>query len=411
MKILHTADWHLGQNFYCFDRTNEYIDFFRQLKGIVAEEQPDALVISGDIFDTAVPSNAIVKLYNNELIDIVKNSPDMKIVVISGNHDSPSKLEVAESLWANFNVSIIGTLNKVDNCYNYDKLIVPVVHDNETIAYILAVPYIHASNYPPLGDSYADKVAGLYKLLLFRIADRPDNVPVIALGHLSVANADFSGHKVVKYSDNADDLMPIIGGVDSVTADVFDDALSYVALGHFHQAQHLGQENVRYAGSPIAVSFDEKYKHFVTIAEFNGADLKDVRLKEITPLKPLFDIADKAVPFEDAKKMVAALPNDLSAYLRVNVLVEGVNIPNMFEQISELTENKKVNLCLVRPVYPETEAKQSPFLVESVAHFKEMSPLDIANYVYKEKYSIEMPDELKKCFSLVINELSTEEGV
>jgi hypothetical protein len=66
---------------------------------------------------------------------------------------------------------------------------------------------------------------------------------------------------------------------------------------------------------------------------------------------------------------------------------------------------------LVRPVYPETEAKQSPFLVESVAHFKEMSPLDIANYVYKEKYSIEMPDELKKCFSLVINELSTEEGV
>ena len=88
MKIIHTADWHIGQNFYNYDRMEEHKYFFAQLNDIVKKEKPDALLISGDIYHTSIPSNSSTKLYTEALIDLHKSCPTMRIYVIAGNHDS-----------------------------------------------------------------------------------------------------------------------------------------------------------------------------------------------------------------------------------------------------------------------------------------------------------------------------------
>ena len=107
-KFIHTSDWHLGQNFYGYDRTEEQADFLHQLAGIVRKHQPDALLVSGDIFHTAAPSSAAVTMYVNAMLDIHNACPTMTIVVIAGNHDSASRLQSDSRLWELAGVRVLG---------------------------------------------------------------------------------------------------------------------------------------------------------------------------------------------------------------------------------------------------------------------------------------------------------------
>ena len=107
-KFIHTSDWHLGQNFYGYDRSEEQRDFLRQLAAIVAQEQPDALLVSGDIYHTAAPSSAAVSMYVEGMLDIHDACPSMAIVVIAGNHDSASRLESDSLLWRLAGVRVLG---------------------------------------------------------------------------------------------------------------------------------------------------------------------------------------------------------------------------------------------------------------------------------------------------------------
>ena len=104
MKILHTSDWHLGQEFYSYDRTEEHTSFLNQLKQIVADENPDVMVVSGDIYHNATPSNTTMKLFTDHLIQIQDECPSMKIIVAAGNHDSSARLEMTRNLWKKFNI-------------------------------------------------------------------------------------------------------------------------------------------------------------------------------------------------------------------------------------------------------------------------------------------------------------------
>ena len=94
-KFIHTSDWHLGQSFYGYDRSEEQQDFLEQLADIVRQHQPDALLVSGDIFHTATPSNAAVKMYVDAMLNIHDACESTTIVVIAGNHDSASRLDYA----------------------------------------------------------------------------------------------------------------------------------------------------------------------------------------------------------------------------------------------------------------------------------------------------------------------------
>ena len=112
MKILHTSDWHLGHALYNYDRSEEQICFLNQLTGIVQEEQPDVMVVSGDIYHYSTPSAATQKMYTDGLLRIHQACPSMTIVVTAGNHDSSSKLEIDSNLWDHFRVKVIGHIER-----------------------------------------------------------------------------------------------------------------------------------------------------------------------------------------------------------------------------------------------------------------------------------------------------------
>ena len=143
MKILHTSDWHLGHTLYNYDRSHEQQAFLQQLTRIVAEEMPDAMVVSGDIYHYSTPSAATQKMYTDGMLEIHRACPGMTIVVTAGNHDSSSKLEIDSSLWNHFGVKVVGNIERTREEVNLEKHIVEVIDEAAALkGYIIAVPQI-----------------------------------------------------------------------------------------------------------------------------------------------------------------------------------------------------------------------------------------------------------------------------
>ena len=143
MKILHTRDWHLGHTLYNYDRSHEQQAFLQQLTRIVAEEMPDAMVVSGDIYHYSTPSAATQKMYTDGMLEIHRACPEMTIVVTAGNHDSSSKLEIDSSLWNHFGVKVVGNIERTREEVNLEKHIVEVIDEAAALkGYIIAVPHV-----------------------------------------------------------------------------------------------------------------------------------------------------------------------------------------------------------------------------------------------------------------------------
>ncbi|MDE6652840.1 MAG: exonuclease SbcCD subunit D [Muribaculaceae bacterium] len=244
MKILHTSDWHLGHTLYNYDRTEEQRAMLDEITDVVRERKPDVFVLSGDVYHTSQPSAAVQKLFTEALVGIRDANPGMTIVVTAGNHDSGSKHEVFRTPWRALGVHAIGRLDKE----NIDDHIVEVAGKG----YVVAVPYCNEKSIPE----------DFFQKLLDEVKQRnTEGRPVVLTAHTTVKGCDFSGH------ENASDYM--VGGIDSMEVSQFGSGYDYLALGHIHHEQyvHTGHHNVRYSGSPMAVSFDENFKHSVSVVE------------------------------------------------------------------------------------------------------------------------------------------------
>nr|MCR5037046.1 exonuclease subunit SbcD [Bacteroidales bacterium] len=311
MKVLHTSDWHIGQVFHNYSREEEHKYFFEQLKSIIIKEKPDVVVVSGDVFHTATPTIVSQRLYYNFIVDLSRLDSDLQIVITSGNHDSPSRLEAPRPLWEAFNVSVVGMLDYQtvtdENGLNFDatKIEIPIRRKGEIIGWVLAVPYINGN-------------ANIYDLLLKHLKTRPeynDNQSIVAMGHLAVKSADITGH-------SAD----IIGKLETLDIQDFKDVkgIDYWAFGHIHYPQAIkGIENMRYAGSPFPISFNENYEHSVVSVNIEDGMIKT----KIIPLKTLIPIVDfrakpkgydDALPYETVLMQLIEILGE-KAYVRVHV--------------------------------------------------------------------------------------------
>ena len=174
MKLIHTSDWHIGQTLHQYSRDDEHKYFFNQLKNIILEEEPDVLIVSGDIFHSATPTVVSQRLYYHTLVELSRLHDDLQIIVVAGNHDSPSRLEAPRELWEAFNVTVIGGLdfykefNESELSYDASKILIPVKRNDEIVGWVLAVPFINAGNYPPLkdNDTYSNRVFSFYNNLI-----------------------------------------------------------------------------------------------------------------------------------------------------------------------------------------------------------------------------------------------------
>ena len=224
-RFIHTSDWHLGQNFYGYDRSEEQRDFLRQLALIVRQHEPDALLVSGDIFHTAAPSSAAVNLYVDAMLDIHNACPGMAIIVIAGNHDSAARLESDKRLWELAGVQVLGGICRDnDGKADLDRHIIRVAGKG-TVA---ALPFAYPASFPLAPDATdierSQRQQAYFQALLDRANEDNQGLPVVLMAHLAVSHSDITGHDP--------NMM-----MECVDISTLGQGYDYAALGHIHRPQ------------------------------------------------------------------------------------------------------------------------------------------------------------------------------
>ncbi len=264
MKILHTADWHLGQRFYDRSRIEEHRQFFDFLLEYIKTEQIDLLLVAGDVFDTANPSHEANALYHKLLFQL-HSMHNCQIVIIAGNHDSPSHLSTAHEFLRECNIHVVSVLPENPT----DALIEIKKEQGETL-HIAAIPYLRDRDLRTAtrGENIEDREESLregIRQCYWQMAEHASSCkPLIATGHLTALGS--------RKSDSERAIH--IGNLGSISSEDFPESFAYVALGHLHRPQAVG-DRMRYSGSPIPLSFSEldvqKEMRLITV---DGEELK-----------------------------------------------------------------------------------------------------------------------------------------
>ncbi len=385
MKIIHTSDWHLGHSFYGYERSEEHLCFLKQLCDIVRNEAPDALIISGDVYDSVAPTIAAQKLYNRMILELRATAPAMKIIITAGNHDSSSRLELNGELWSAFDVKIVGNIERNENTANYEKHIISVENsEKKTVGYIVAVPYVYHANYPAIESETESRMHYFHRQLLAHVQERnSNNLPVIMTGHLAVCGANIRGHESKCTHLVYENIEELGEGYD------------YLALGHIHHPQAVnGSDRARYSGSPIPLNFDENYPHSVSIVEIEQHDtLPTVREATIEPLVPIYTIQHDKEGIDTILEEIDTLPKRKS-YVRVRLKVKDVIPMRERAMIEEKFSGLEAILCEIQPVRETVStSEQSTFAPEEI---RQLSPLDIAMDYYRRQFGKDMSKELQQ---------------
>lgn len=390
MKLIHTADWHLGQTFFEYDRKMEHTLFLAWLREQVAAHEVDVLLVAGDVFDTPNPSAESQRQFYTFIKDVTAENPTLQIIITAGNHDSAARLEAPNPLLEAMNVTVRGVVKRTEEGeINFDHLIVPL----DKGGYCLAVPYLRQGDYPE-SATYAEGVQAMYRELFERVPNK--NKPIVAMGHLQATGSEIS------QNDRAE--RTIIGGLECISPEAFDSQIAYTALGHLHRAQRVsGRENVRYAGAPLPMSFAEKNNKqgitLVTIADKTEIERIEfdapVKLLSIPPLS-LAEVLSEIEQLPDGEVC------GMSPFLEIKVLITEPE-PSLRVQIEKALEGKAVRLARVEAKMCGNESEQHTISYEEL---QKINPLDMATNIFKNKYGGDtMPETMKGLLEKVIREV------
>ncbi|HJD97889.1 exonuclease SbcCD subunit D C-terminal domain-containing protein [Mailhella massiliensis] len=255
MNILHTSDWHLGHQLYGRRRHEEFQAFLAWLQGFVRERQVHALLLAGDVFDSALPGTRAQELYYRFLGDLLSpGSPCRHIVITSGNHDSPAFLDAPDILLSSMGIHITGRAREPEG-----EVLMLEGPEGEPELIVCAVPFLRERDLYRAKEGegmqerdrlMAEGMREHYRRAALRAEElrAGRDIPVIAMGHLFTSGGALS--------EGVRELR--IGSLGQVDAGIFPESLDYVALGHLHLAQKAGgSERIRYSGSPLPLSFAE----------------------------------------------------------------------------------------------------------------------------------------------------------
>ena len=385
MKILHTSDWHLGHVLYNYERTAEQKSMLNQIKEIIKNEQPDAMVLCGDVYHTSQPSSTVQTMFTDAIVAMHEACPTMTIVITAGNHDSGTKHEIFQTPWRAFNVHSIGNIDK----NNPESHIIEVPGKG----FIVAVPYAYERTIPD----------GFFQQLLDKVEERNTNgLPVVMMAHTTVQGCNFTGH------DNASEAT--VGGIDSMPHEALGIGYDYLALGHIHHAQfiHGTDHRMRYSGTPLAVSFDETFNHSVSIVELNkhgdAPKLTEITIENPRPLVNL--PAQGTASWDEAKALLKEFPDDLPAYVRLNVEIKNTVLIGAMEEARNIARGKNCRVCHVNVTRPEQVRNKSRML--TVQELKNIPPLELVKrYASDKKHPFD--EEMEEMFKEVIAIIRQEE--
>lgn len=402
MKILHTADWHLGNTFHGHSRLDEHRHFLKWLLQTLREKQPDALLVTGDVFDSANPSAAAEELLYDFLLRATLEVPGLQIVLTAGNHDSAGRLEAPAALLKTHNIYVRGTIHyttKGEPDFDYHLLPLADRQTGQASCVCMALPYLRGGDYPA-GMTPEEGLRFFFAQLHARL--RKSNykgLPIVVAAHFYAAGAD------ICKDEHSERL--VVGGQDCVEADVVGQNVSYAALGHIHKAQQVrGGEATYYAGSALPMSFSElNYKHGVQFVDIDPQGEALVEFVEYAPLRGLITIPAKgrAVSTEALFDCINSLPkrdkkntDSLTwPYLEIHV-EEAQPQPTLMHDVMEALQDRAVHFCRMLRVRPENKKADSANDVDtpSADTLTNINPLELARRNFEARFNSEMPEEL-----------------
>lgn len=412
LKIIHTADWHLGQTFFGYDREDEHDAFLKWLSETLTAQQTDVLLIAGDVFDVANPSAAAQRRLFHFLKETNRQNPDLQIVIVAGNHDSATRLEAPVPLLKELNTTVVGLIKRTEEgTIDFESLLVPLYNkEGKRDALCLAVPYLRQGDYPPSEEQHDTYIAGIGRMYeeLYQYAEarREPGESLIAMGHLHATGAELSA------DDRSERI--IMGGLESVSSDAFPEGIAYTALGHIHKAQRIGgRNNLRYSGSPLPMSFSEtNYHHQVISLTVENGVLSVVESLSVPLFTELCRIPDQPVPPVEVLEKLSALPlavdegntdSNRWPYLEVHVLLTEPD-PGFRHRVEEILADKAVRLTSILPSYPKRE-ENGEVCPLSYNDLQKIAPLDMLKHAFTGKYGGDLPEDIESLFNEVVREV------
>lgn len=356
LRIIHSGDWHLGHSLHGLTREHEHGRFLAWLADTLEERRADALIVAGDLFDSANPPASAQAMLYRFLVQAGRRCPGLQVVLIAGNHDSPARLEAPSSILDALNVRVVGAVRRLpDGRLDTAPLIVALRdRDGAVAARCAAIPYLRPSDLrlPDGGDGdLADGVAALYAEALAAIeAERSEDEALIALGHCYMVGTSLS-----ELSERR-----ILGGNQhALPAGVFPDCVTYAALGHLHLAQRVGgRDHVRYSGSPIPLALDERrYRHQVVQVDIERGRLAAWEALPVPRAVEILRVPERgAAPAEGIEAALAALvldeslPPECHPYLEVAVRLPRPD-PSLRRRVEEALAGRPVRLLKLTVEY------------------------------------------------------------
>jgi DNA repair protein SbcD/Mre11 len=387
MKLLHTSDWHLGQQLHGVSREPEHAAFLDWLLQTLNAQQIDVLLITGDIFDSANPPPAAQTLYYQFLAACFAQRPQLQIVVLGGNHDSAARLDAPQAALRALNVIVVGALREVT-----DSVIALRDSSGRIAAQLVAVPYLRPSDFA-VGSGWS--VAAADAIYAERIAwarqlRQPDQA-LLASGHCYMVGGVLSSLSERDIQRGNQDALPVT---------LFPTDLAYVALGHLHRAQTVGARNgVRYAGSPIPLSLIERdYPHQVVVVRFDGEKAAEINELKVPRTREILLIPEVHAPLDQVLRALHELPTPMAnaerALLEVRILLDAP-VARLRQQVNDALANAAVELVSISVRYPERVTETAPNWNPTMR----LDPQAMLESAYRARFNSEVPAALRAHFA------------
>lgn len=350
MRLVHTSDWHLGQRLHERPRDFEHRRFLDWLLELLVAQAADALIVAGDVFDSANPPAEAQRAYYEFLAACRRRLPELDVVVLGGNHDSPLRLDAPAELLRAVRVHVLGGLPRltealaapgsaaagaeseaisVDAELDTSRAVIPLRRRGGDIAaWLVAVPYLRPADLPSIltaelvtssGDATTDaldraarleqasaqllgSVRAIYKQLFDAArAQLQPGQALLAAGHCYLAQTRTSVDSERKIQ---------LGNQLPLPVELFPPEVAYVALGHLHLGQCVaGQEHIRYSGSPIPLALSEAdYRHQVLIVDLEGDRLRQIRAEPVPRSVEILRVPEQPRPLAEVLPLLLSLP-------------------------------------------------------------------------------------------------------
>ncbi|MDD2056128.1 exonuclease SbcCD subunit D C-terminal domain-containing protein [Pseudomonas sp. GD03860] len=410
MRLFHTSDWHLGQTLHGQERDFEHACFLDWLLGQLKLRQPDALLIAGDIFDTVNPPVKAQERLYDFIVQAHEQQPKLNIVMIAGNHDSGSRIELPAPLMRRLRTHALGRVQWLDEgVLDSDRLLIPLTNARGKVAaWCLALPFLRPAEVTGahLGDDYLRGIRQVHERLIDAALER--RKPGQAL--IAVSHAHMAGGSISEDSERS----LIIGNAEALPASLFSKDISYVALGHLHKPQRVNrEERIRYSGSPIPLSFSEiGYQHQILEIELDGATLVSVESRLVPRAVHLQRLGP--APLAEILGQLADLPVvDLlddpqrQPWLEIRVQLDEPQ-PDLRQQLEAALQGKAVRLVRIGAEYAGNRAGDE--LDEAaLVDLGQLTPHELFSRAWAQAYGSAVDEQTLADFALLLQDVQHEE--